>query len=133
MAILALQCRMGPKERESVYVAIRILHDFPPAANAVASRTIASKLAAMDIRMARGALLFCNREDQLHMALLAVQPCMHALQGELGASVIEVREWAYRSVACCGVTIPAVYLKGTMYTIPILRCTMRAIRFALRR
>ena len=79
MAILALQGRMGSDEREPVYVAIWILHDFPPTAGAVTFLTVASKLAAMDIRMARGALLSYSRENQLHMALPAIQTCMHAL------------------------------------------------------
>jgi hypothetical protein len=70
---------MGSEERESVPVAIRILHDFPPTTNAVTFLTVASKLAAMDIRVASRALLSDSRKNQLYVTLRTTQASMQAL------------------------------------------------------
>ncbi len=78
MAALALQRGMCSEERKSVYMSIGILHDFAPAANAVAFLAVSSELAAMNIRMAIRALLSDSGENQLYMALFAVETRMHA-------------------------------------------------------
>jgi hypothetical protein len=101
---------MGSKKRKTIPMTVGIFHQLPPAARAMAVLTVASKLAAMDVGMAVGTLLPDSREHQLYVALLAVQAPMHALQREWGASVIEVGKRTDRFIACCRVTIPAVYL-----------------------
>ena len=93
MTVLALQRRMRSHQRKTVRVPVRIHHDLAPPSHIVALFAIASVFTPMDIRMTGGALFPDGGEDQLGMALPAIQTDMHSFQRESCSSVAKVGKW----------------------------------------
>jgi hypothetical protein len=114
MAALAFYSRMDAEKRKPVRVAIDILRNLTPSANAMALFTIAAKLTAMNVRVATGALSPDVYKNQLHMTPAAIQAGMHSLQGKSGCAMVKIRERADGFKACRGMAIPARYFDGTM-------------------
>ena len=91
VAALAIKGAMGPHQRESVLVPIDGLQRHIPAAHRVTPVAFCTELTAMNICMAIGALGSHLCEDQVLMALAAVDSRVHAPYREGSLVVIEIR------------------------------------------
>ena len=89
MAILALRCRVGPEQRETVLVIFDLLHGDIPALNGVTLRTVRAHPPLVHVGMTVLAILADIRENRLHVALRALHFFMHTAQRIPGLVVIE--------------------------------------------
>jgi hypothetical protein len=91
VALIALHGSVSAKKREAVLVVFDLLNGDIPALHRVALRAIWSHLAAMNVRVAIGAILAYVGEHWLDVALNALHFFVHAAEGIAGFAVIEFR------------------------------------------
>lgn len=96
VAFVALHHGVHAEQGEPVEVLRNLLHRNLPAVHRVALRAIRSKLSAMDVRVAVGAILANVGKDRFHMAAGARDLFMHAAQRILRSVVIKFGDRANR-------------------------------------
>lgn len=96
---------MRSHKRKAVEVLLDVLHRHPPAPDVVALFAVGSKLAAMNVGVAIGALRARVAEHQVAVALAAGYAFMHAAQGELGLVVVKLGHVANRLPGGKGVAV----------------------------
>jgi hypothetical protein len=112
-ALTLNSCVRAPK-RKPVFVPVGFFLDAKPSENTVASITIASHQAPVNVRMTFSALCADIRKHQLYMTLFACDFRMHSLKRVARASMIEIGRWEDRFPASCGVAFFAWYLDRSM-------------------
>ena len=106
---------VGSHQREPIQVGLNRLHSRLPSLDRVAVLASGAQLAAMEIRVTIGALLANIGEDLRDVARTAGDFLMHATQRKPSLRVvIEFRNGADGPPACCGVTVVAGYLDGSV-------------------
>ncbi len=100
VAAFAFYSRMGANQGKAVGVTIDILGDLPPSASTMALLAVAPKLAAMNVRVAIGALGSDICKNKLPMALPAIHPLVHSHEGKSRCTMIEIWKWADRLESC---------------------------------
>ena len=122
---LAIKSAMGPHQRESVLVPIDGLQGHIPAAQRVTLVAFCTELTAMNIGMAIGAFGSHLCEDQVLMALAAVDSRVHAPYRESGFVVIEIRVRPDMIPADFGVAVATGHCQSSMR---ILRPALDGLR-----
>lgn len=92
----AVQRRMRPQEREAILVVLHVLNRDAPALHRVAFLAAASKLSAVQVRMAIHAFRSNAREDRIRVAGIAIQLCVRATEWERRFLVAEFGKAADR-------------------------------------
>lgn len=107
MALLALHGGMSTEKWESILVILHLLDGDVPTLNGVALGAIRSHLAAVNIRVAIGAILADVSEHRLEVALNAFHLFVHAAQGIVGFVVVELGNGTDGAPTGGGVTVLA--------------------------
>lgn len=106
MAVIALQGRMGADKREAVQVVADGLDIHLPAVHGVAVLARCSKLSAMDVSVAIGALLTDVSKDFLHMASITCDILVQTPQRIFRLTiVIELDCFPKGGPTCCRMAI----------------------------
>jgi len=98
---------VGAQQRKTIEVILDRLHRNIPAHGSVALGAVGAKLAAVNIRVAVGAILAHVGEDGFHMAFRAINFFVHPAQGIARGVVIKFGNGADRSPARRGVAVLA--------------------------
>ena len=105
MALIALHDGVCAKQRESIEMLRNRLNRNLPAGHGVALRAVRAELAAMNVRVAVGAVLADIGENRLDVAAGARHLLVHAAQRVPGRIVVKFGDRADRSPARCRVAI----------------------------
>ena len=114
MAFIALHRGVSPEKRKPVLVIAHLLDRDIPALHGVASRAVRTHLAAMDVRVAIGAVLANVCEYWLNVALRALHFFVHAAERVFRLVVIEFGDRADRTPTCRRVAVFARYVQRSV-------------------
>lgn len=120
----AVECGMSAEERETILMVLNVLDRDTPALDRVTFLAASSKLPAMKVCMAIGALRSHTRENWIRVAGLAVEFCVCAAKRKSGFLVAEVRKTPYGLPASFRVTAFTTKLQISVRTAgrPTLGC-----------
>jgi len=105
VAFRAFHGSVRAKQRETILVIVYLLRGDVPALHGMALGAVGSKLAAVNVGVAVGAILADICENGLHVALGAGHFFVHATERVLGPAVIKLRHRTYGSPTGRGVTV----------------------------